>query len=165
MEPFEIKDLFAINGRPGLFRYKGKLRNGNNLFARLINENEKVLLTAKDNGKIQHFANIGVYITDQEDPITLESVLETLYAMADDGTEIPANLALVGDRWDTIEDFMSEVIPNYDATKFKPHHMDKILKWYHEFVKGLDLMDAAMDAEDEIEIEIELTDEESTKAE
>lgn len=149
MESFEIKDLFAIHGKSGLFRFKARLKNGGNLFVRLIDEKQKVIMMSKDNGKLMHFENIGVYIKDQEDPIKLESVLETLYEMSDKDIEIPSNLVTLGDRWETVETFMSEVIPNYDDTKFKPHHMDKILKWYHEFVTGLDMLDADLDAEDE----------------
>ena len=162
MESFEIKELFAINGQSGLFKFKAKLRNNSIMMERLIDPKQRLLIPNKDMAKLSKIDNIGVYVTDQDDPVTLESVIETIYAMGDKGIEVPANLVVLGDRWATVEDFMEEVVPNHDRTKFKPYHMEKILKWYHEFVIALDMLDATLDAEDDVLEEFK-TDEESTK--
>jgi len=147
MKAFDIKDLFAINGKPGLYLYFGRLRSKANVFVRLINQEEKVIVFDKDASKLTKFSNVGVYVKDQEEPNTLESVIETLYAMEDGGKSIPQHLGLIGAGWDTITDFMNEVVPNHDDTRFKQYHMDKILKWYHEIVVALKLIDV-----EEIEI-------------
>lgn len=153
MESFEIKDLCSIHGKQGVFRFKKQLRNGI-AFSRLIDPEQTVVVFDKDRKKISVFNNIGVYIKDQKDPNTLESVIETLYAMEDAGTVIPENLAQLEadqactDTWPTIADFMEEVLPNYDRDQFKPHHMDKILKWYTEITEALNLVDDVMDEAD-----------------
>jgi len=146
MESFEIKDLCAVHGIQGVYRLKKRLRNGIAL-SRLINPEQMVVVFAKDQKKITQFNNVGVYVKDQEEPNTLESVIETLYTMTDSGTDIPENLAHLGsdracaDTWPTVEDFMEEVLPNYDRDRFKPYHMDKILKWYKEIIEALDMLD------------------------
>lgn len=149
MESFEIKELFAISGQNGLFKFKGKLRNNSIVMERLIDPKQRLLIPNKDISKLSKIDNIGVYVTDKDEPVKLETVLENIYSMRDQGIDIPVNMTVIGDRWPTVADFMEEVIPNHDSTKFKPYHMEKILKWYHEFVIALDMLDASLDAEDE----------------
>lgn len=147
MREFEIKELFTINGQGGLFRFKANLRNNAVMLERLTDPTQRVVLQNKDMCKLSKIDNIGVYIVDQDDPLTLESVIETIYSMYDQEIEIPTNLAVLGDRWSSIDEFMEEVVPNHDRTKFKPYHMDKILKWFHEIVLALDMLNEALDAE------------------
>ena len=152
MKAFDINNLFAIHGKTGLYLHISRTRSNSNVFARLVNPKETVVIFDKDANKLTKFSNVGVYVKDQEEPNTLESVIETLYAMADSGKPIPEHLGLIGAAgwdcsWDTITDFMNEALPNFDEVRFKPYHMDKILKWYHEIVSALKLIDV-----EEIEI-------------
>lgn len=151
MRDFEIPKLYSLHGHQGVFRFKGDLRGGKFLFERLIDPVKKIIMS--DRTGISKFKDVSIYIKGQEEPVALESVIETLYEMADRGTGIPDNLEKLKsdqtckDTWPTVEKFMEEVVPGYDQ-RFKPYHMDKILKWYHEIVEALALIDLELEETD-----------------
>jgi hypothetical protein len=142
MESFEIKELYTLHGKPGLYKFVGQAKAGY-LFSRLTEPGKVVL---QDTG-IGRLNDIRIYTTEGE--VSVESVIDRMYEIADGGIKIPDNLAVLSDRWESVSDFMQEMVPSYDSEQFKPYHMEKVLKWYHEISKALDMLDT--DVLDEIE--------------
>lgn len=135
IEEFEIKDLCDVKGKPGLYLVKGRT-NAGVVMRRLTDPKRTVLVKSG----IMPFKDVVIY-RSADDPVSLESVLERMYELQEDGVEFPKNLAHLTDRWDGSHDLMEEVVPGYDPERFKPGHMDKILKWFTELCLALEMMD------------------------
>jgi hypothetical protein len=145
MEPFEIKDLYALNGQPGLYRFVGQAKSGY-VFSRLTDPGKIVL---QESG-ISRLNDVRIYTAAGE--VTVESVIDRMYEIADSGVHMPSNLSSIDNgRWDSINDFMEEMVPRYDREQFKPYHMEKLIKWYHEVAAAVNMLDVEPDIEDEDE--------------
>lgn len=146
MESFEIKDLYSLQGKPGLYLFKGAVKGGH-VFTRLTEPGKTIVF--REN--VTKISDVGVYVgTDKEETVLLETVFERMYELTDKGIIIPDSLIHINDRWNDVSDFMEEIVPNYNKTEFKPYHMEKILKWYSEMVKALDMLTTeVVDADEE----------------
>lgn len=133
MKEFEIKNLYAIHGKPGIYRYVGTVNKSNLLFSRLIDDKQKVLTSR--NAGIVHFANVVVYTHDGQMP--LEQVFERLYELKESGN-IPEDFDNLTD--DARASFMELAVPKFDGGQFKAYHMTKILKWFSEISVALDML-------------------------
>jgi hypothetical protein len=142
MEDFEIKQLVAINGMPGLYKIKSPVKIKDSvLVERLTRPGDLVPVNYKKN-QITPLNGVVIYLKPdtsgaERSTIHVEHVIEKLYELELDGETIPLNM----DSVPVSEDFMELVVPNYDDTMFKKYHMDKILKWYAEIANALRMLE------------------------
>lgn len=81
-----------------------------------------------------------IVLEDDKGQLPLEKVFENLSTMEEEGTYIPPTARELSQP-EEIEDFMEEMAPYYDRTRFKHHHVDKILGLYKEINTALDMVD------------------------
>jgi len=152
MEPFEIKNLITIKGKSGLWVFKGSSPTMCRAQSLL---NEKQITTAKVS-EVAAIDEYKIFLIGGER--SLESVIDNLITMEDakqitreelDGFENLSN--------DDKEKMMEKIVPNFDGTKFKHYHLTKIIKWYKEIMKAIDILNAGVEDpytnEDEIKTE------------
>ena len=110
--------FLAVTGRPGIYEVKGQSKSG-------------LLVRHIENGKIHLATPLSVSFLDdiviytENDKLSLPEVL--LRIDAGDAALIPGSKASSRE----LKDYFKQIIPDYDADKFYPSHMKKILQWYH----------------------------------
>lgn len=134
-----LKDILSISATPGLFKLVDSRPNG-------------LLAAGLDGGKTKFFSmrkhqftpmeTVAIYTT--EDTIELKEIFER---MLDQLEENPP--AKVKDKSDTIEDYFSSIVPNYDEDRVYISDMKKVIKWFNILnEKGYLAMDPETDEEE-----------------
>jgi hypothetical protein len=138
MEPFEIKELLTVKGKPGLWRMIKFISAGKPMVRvkNLIDETE----TTVKLGDVAAIKNFQIFLTDGK-KMTLEAVFDAMMILAE-RNELPD---LDGFEKLSPEDktkVMRLIIPTHDDEQFKHYHMAKIIKWYKDLDKALDILNA-----------------------
>lgn len=148
MEDFEIKQLVAINGMPGLYKIKSSVNIKDSVLVERLTQPGALTPVNYKRNQITPLNSVVIYLkpdtvsvdtlgSSDKKTVPVERVIERLYELELEGEAIPPNMASVP----IAEDFMELVVPNYDNTVFKKYHMDKILKWYAEISVALEMLE------------------------
>jgi len=109
--------FLVITGRPGVYEAKGQSKSG--LLARHIETGKTVLASPFT---VSFLDDIVVYTED--DKVSLPQVLLNIRKAG--AGEIPSSKA----SSEELKSFFAGIVPGYDADRFYPSHMKKILQWY-----------------------------------
>jgi len=133
-----LKDILAISGYGGLYKYLKKSRNG------VIVENleTKKRMNADPTSQISALEDISVY-TDEGD-MELEKVFKAVYDN-ENGEKAPNPNKKSGNE---LEKYFEEIIPNFDRERVYTSDMKKILKWYN-MLHELDMLDFEKEEKEE----------------
>ena len=124
----EFKDILAISGQPGLFRYVAQSRNG--FIVESLLDGKR--MNAAASSRISALAEISMY-TEGED-IPLAEVFTRMYAYTE-GKQGPA----VKDGNARLKEFFGVVIPEYDRERVHDSDIKKAVSWFNMLVEaGLD---------------------------
>jgi hypothetical protein len=119
-----LKDIMAIGGHGGLFRFVSQARNG-------------IIVESLESGKRMHaFAtmkvsaleDIAIYTDDEE--LQLEDVLARIHKY-ENGAEA---ISPKSDS-DDLKDYFSAVLPEYDKERVYVSDIKKVLSWYNLLLK------------------------------
>lgn len=119
-----LKDLMAISGNGGLFRFVSQGRNG-------------IIVESLDTGKrMQTFTSmkvtaledISIYTEDEE--VKLEEVLAAIHKY-ENGKEAISHKSVAED----LKDYFSAVLPGYDRDRVYVSDIKKVLNWYNLLLK------------------------------
>jgi len=163
MEPFQVKDLYSITGNPGLWRvrrYVEKSRMGN--FANLVDEFKTVTVSIDKVAKID---NIIIYTTDTNGvggQKKLEDVFGDIMTF-EEKEKLPDNFSALSDVDKHL--WMDKLVPGHDNSRFKPYHMDKIMKWYKELRAAIKILNEGIEDIDELNINININQQNETHEE
>ena len=133
-EDFEIKEVYTINGKGGLWKLKRIMPNANMAHFVRITTGEKTTVAVD---KCIKLGNYTIYTTVGTE-LTVEQIIENIYTdMHKDG--FPYSF----DKLETHkqEGYMAKYVPDYDPDKFKAYHMRNIWKWAFEINEALLLQD------------------------
>ena len=141
MEPFEIKDLIVVKGKPGLWipvRYipSAKMVNVKNLV------DEYDTFTTKLTN-VEFIKNYNIFLNHGE--MSLENVFGFIMDMEEKELVKMEELDSY-DSLDVVDKFkmMNRLVPDYDPNRFKSYHLSKIIKWYKALSKGLSILNAGI---------------------
>lgn len=133
MEPFEIKELLTVKGKPGLWKLVVFIPVQRMARIKNLVTDEACTVKIADVASIKDYT---VYLTDGKSR-TLEEIFGHIMGLEEQGLVTKEKLnSLDGGR----KTFMELLVPNYDETQFKHYHLTKIIKWYNEIVKALDIL-------------------------
>jgi hypothetical protein len=120
----ELKDLMAISGYPGLYRFISQGRNS------IIVESleDKKRMSAYSTSRISTLEEIAVYTETGELP--LADLLQKMYSHTG-GAEALSHKAPAQE----IKAFFGEVLPEYDRDRVYVSDMKKIILWYNLLLK------------------------------
>lgn len=134
----ELKDILAISGQPGLFRYVARSTNG--VIVESLADGKR--MNSSGTAKISALAEIAIYTEDEELP--LWQVLEKFYAYTS-GEQVrdaaKADPAL-------LKKIFSEVLPDYDRDRVHVSDMKKVVSWYNILV-GAGMTDFRLEKEED----------------
>jgi hypothetical protein len=126
----DLKDLIAISGYPGLFRFITQGRNA------IIVESleDKKRISAYSTSKMSTLEEIAVFTENEEMP--LSEVLKKMFRHSDGKEALPHKSPN-----EEIKKYFEEVLPEYDRERVYVSGMKKIIHWYNLLVK-YDLMNS-----------------------
>jgi len=115
-----LKEIMAISGYPGLYRFISQARNG------IIVESleDKKRMQAFSNMKVSALEEIAVYAGEEEIP--LAKVLRMIYDKESGGETI----SYKSDP-ESMKKYFAEVLPEYDRERVYISDIKKILNWYN----------------------------------
>ncbi len=119
-----LKDLMAISGHGGLFRFLSQGRNG--IIVESIETGKRMQAFATM--KVSSLEDIAVY-TDNEE-VQLETVFEAIHKYENGAEAISPK-----SEPDELKDYFSAVIPEYDRDRVYVSDIKKILGWYNLLLK------------------------------
>lgn len=120
----DLKDLMAISGYPGLYKFISQGRNA------IIIESleDKKRMSVYSTSKVSTLEEIAVFTDSEELP--LSDVFKRMYSHSD-GKEVLSHKS----PNDQIKKFFEEVLPEYDRERVYVSDMKKIIHWYNLLVK------------------------------
>ncbi len=115
-----LTGIIAISGKPGLFKVVAQGKN--NLIVESLEDNKRVPAYSTD--RISALEDISVYTYDED--VALTSVLEAIYKKQNGG-EAPSHK----EDKTTLENYLLEILPNYDQERVYFSDVKKIFQWYN----------------------------------
>ncbi len=121
--PYELKELAAISGMPGLFRLLKAARHG--VLVESLDA-KKTRRMAPARNKVSLLADISIYTADYDTTVPLAEVFERIYQHY--GTALPVSGKSSSET--ELRDFMATVIPDYDQDRVYSSDIKKLANWY-----------------------------------
>ena len=124
----ELKDILAISGQGGLFKFISQGRNG------IIVEHleTKNRINASATAKISALEDIAIYTYDEDMP--LSDIFRTIHTKENGGASISHKAAAK-----ELKAYFKEVVPEYDEERVYISDIKKVFNWYNTLEK-LDML-------------------------
>ena len=148
----DLKDIFAISGKPGLYKF---ISQGRNSVMIVENLEDKKRTTAFTTAKISSLEDIAIF-TDTEDMV-LKDVLKAIYEKENGAASIDHKSS-----GKVLEKYFDEIIPTYDRKRVYASDIKKVVLWYN-ILQKLELLDFSEDKDDKDEKDPEKQDEKQNK--
>ena len=133
----ELRDMLAISGQPGLYRYIARSSNG--VIVESLADGKR--MNASGTWKISALADIAIYTQIEEMP--LWQVFEKIYAYTQGKPAVdPKADAAV------LKKTFAEVLPDYDRERVHVSDMKKVFAWYNLLV-GAGMTDFRIEKEEQ----------------
>ena len=117
----ELKDIVAINGKPGLFEIKAQSKGG--LIVESLIDGKKVPVSVTHN--ISALNEIAIYTYTEEYPLRL--VLKAIGAK--EGGKEAINPKKVSSA--ELVNYFREVLPEFDEERVYTSNIKKVMQWYN----------------------------------
>jgi hypothetical protein len=134
-----LKDILAISGYSGLFRFVSQGNSG------VIVEGlmDKKRMNASSSARVSALDDIAIYTDDKEVP--LKEILRRIFKKEDGKQTIDPKLPN-----DKLKQYFAEIIPEYDREKVYISDMKKVFTWYNILISQ-NLVDLEEDPKEEAE--------------
>ena len=119
-----LKDLMAISGHGGLFKFISQARNG--IIVESLETGKR--MNAFTTMKVSSLEDIAIY-TEEED-VPLQEVLIGLHEYENGGEAISPK-----SDPDELKDYFSAILPEYDRERVYVSDIKKVLTWYNLLLK------------------------------
>ena len=120
--PYELQELAAISGMPGLYRLLRAARHG--VLVESIDEKATRTLAPARN-KVSLLSEISIYTQDADETVPLTEVFERIYQKHGAASPVSAKSS-EGE----LTDFLAGVIPDYDRNRVYLSDIKKLASWY-----------------------------------
>ena len=141
--PYELQELAAISGMPGLYRLVRAARHGV-LVESLDEKATRTLAPARN--KVSLLSEISIYTQDPDQTVLLSDVFDRIYQQH--GTTVPVSAKSSESE---LTDFMAGIIPDYDRERVYLSDIKKVASWFGIVSKARPYQEAAAEAETEAE--------------
>lgn len=121
--PYDLKEIAAISGMPGLYRLVRPTRNG--VIVESLDE-KAARSVASARNKVSLLQEISIYTQDYDQTVPLTEVFDRIYQQH--GTSL-AVTSKSDDR--DLTAFMEVIIPDYDRQRVYMSDIKKLVSWYH----------------------------------
>ena len=116
-----LTKVLAISGKPGLYHLETQTRSG--FLATSLADGKRISVGIRNN--VSLLSEIAIYTLEKEVPLT---EVFTNMKNFEDGKE-----ARISPKSDgaTLEEYFSQVLPNYDRDRVHASDIKKIIQWYN----------------------------------
>lgn len=139
-----LKDILAIGGYSGLYKYLSQSRNG--IIVESLTDGKKV--NAPATAKISALSDIAIYTEEEEMP--LSKIYDTIFAK-EEGKQTISHKASANE----LKAFFEEILPDYDKDRVYVSDIKKVVSWYNT----LQALDMLIEGEEAVKGEEENTEE------
>ena len=133
----ELKDILAISGKPGLFKYVAQSSNG--VIVESLLDGKR--MNASASSRVSALTEISIY-TEGED-IALADVFTNIYKHTEGKEAISPK-----ETPEKLKAYFAEVLPEYDRERVHVSDMKKVITWYNILV-SIGMTDFSNDEEEE----------------
>ena len=137
--PYELQELAAISGMPGLYRLVRAARHG--VLVESLDEKATRSLAPARN-KVSLLSEISIYTQDPDQTVPLTEVFERIYQQH--GATLPVTAKSSEEE---LTGFMAGIIPDYDRERVYLSDIKKVTNWYGVVSKHRPYQEAAADTE------------------
>ena len=116
----ELKDVVAINGKPGLYLVKAQSKGG--VIVESLIDGKKIPVAISHN--LSALNEIAIYTYDKEVPLRL--VFKGIAEKENNNAAISHK-----ESEKTLVSYFREVLPNFDEERVYPSNIKKVLQWYN----------------------------------
>ncbi|WP_298286645.1 DUF5606 domain-containing protein [uncultured Lutibacter sp.] len=135
----ELKNIVAINGKPGLYEIKAQSKGG--IIVESLLDQKKFPVMATHN--ISALNEIAIYTYEEEVPLRI--VLKSIFEKQQGENAISHK-----ESGKVLTSFFREVLPNFDEERVYTSNIKKVLQWYNLLAsKNFDF--TSIKEEDEVE--------------
>lgn len=135
--PYDLKEIAAISGMPGLYRLVKPTRAGVIIEA-LDEKGTRSVASARN--KVSLLQEISMYTQDYDQTVPLTEVFDRIYQ------KHGQNLAITNKSDDRdLSAFMAGIMPDYDRERVYMSDIKKLVQWYHVISKKLDYQAPAVE--------------------
>ncbi|NHB68249.1 DUF5606 family protein [Perlabentimonas gracilis] len=124
-----LKDIMAISGYPGLYKYVSQGRNG--IIVESLTDGKRSHIAAS--AKVSALSDIAIFTNDGEKP--LREILNSIKGKENGGSTISHKSSN-----DELKKFFLEVEPNYDTDRVYTSDIKKVVSWYNQ-LQDLGMLD------------------------
>ncbi|MFO7658201.1 MAG: DUF5606 domain-containing protein [Bacteroidales bacterium] len=116
----DLKDILAISGQSGLFKYVSDGRNG--IIVEAFDSKKRMFVNAST--KVSSLKDIAIYTETEEKP--LADVLKKIFETENGGPAIDPK----SDN-EELKAYMAKVLPDYDRERVYVSDIRKLISWYN----------------------------------
>ena len=120
-----LDKVLAMSGKPGLFELTAQTRGG--FVAKSMLDGKKIAVNMRHN--VSMLSEIAIYTYTEEIP--LGEVFQKIKEKEDGGAAISHKSSKK-----ELEDYFSEVLPDYDEDRVYTSDMKKIFQWYNILIEN-----------------------------
>ncbi len=117
----ELKEILAISGQGGLFKFVSQGRNG--IVVESFADKKRAFVPATT--KVSSLDDIAVYTSDKEIP--LKDVFKSIFDKESGGKAIDAKASSPED----LKKYMEKILPDYDRQRVYGSDIKKMISWYN----------------------------------
>jgi hypothetical protein len=115
-----LKDIMAISGKPGLFKFVSQAKNG--IIVESIPEKKRIPAYASD--KVSSLEDIAIFTDTDEEKLSL--IFDKIFEKENAGQTINHKSSP-----DDLKAYFAEIVPDYDKERVYVSDMKKVFNWYN----------------------------------
>lgn len=119
----KLKDILAISGKPGLYKFISQGRNG--IIIESFTDKKRSIIHASS--KVSALEDIAIYTDTEEVP--LKDVFKAIYEKTEGKEALSRKTSN-----EELKSFFDEVLPNYDRDRVYVSDIKKVVNWYNHLV-------------------------------
>ncbi|SRR6056297_358187 len=129
MKTINVKDLMAISGKGGLFRYLAQARNG--VVVESLEDKKRHVAPAT--ARVSALDDIAIFTTGEEVP--LSDIFMKIYKEENGGPSLSHKASA-----DELKSRFAEILPDYDEDRVYVSDIKKVFQWYN-LLQSLDQLE------------------------
>lgn len=146
-----LKDILAVSGKPGLYKFISQGRNG--VIVESFSDNKRMVVHSSN--KVSALEDIAIFT--ETDEVPLKDVMGKIYEK-----ETGAATMSHKSSNNELKDFFEEILPDYDKDRVYVSDIKKVINWYNILV-DLNLLDPNDNGEEENKEDAKDSDSESAE--
>ena len=118
----KLKDILAIGGKPGLYRFIAQAKSG--IIVESLSDKKRIPAHASD--KVSALEDIAIFT--ETDEVPLSKIFDKIYEKENGGKSLDPKKA----SGEELKSYFEEILPEYDRNRVYTSDMKKVFAWYNQ---------------------------------